>query len=205
MTLVQISCGMWRTLKPDAEALLATRIGEYKCNRTIAFQGSVHRSDQTMTGPLPDHPTFSFSVLILPFSLQRKWLMIVCAEKGARTSIICVANAVLSYNTEITQLNMNVQCHKWSELTVENTFVEQQAKLIRMRCTTCPTSFYMPTDGQFSVSYFQNKTSVPVQGTSDSKDLSCTPCPPGANCPGNDITAKPNFWGSNPDHVISMH
>ncbi len=34
-----------RTLKLDAEALLATRIGEYKYNRTIAFQGSVHHSE----------------------------------------------------------------------------------------------------------------------------------------------------------------
>ncbi len=112
---------------------------------------------------------------------------------------------MLSDNAEITQLNMTVQCHKWSELTLENRFVEQQAKLIRMRCTTCPTSFYIPTDGQFSVSYFQNETSVSVQGTSDSKDLSCILCPPGANCPGNDITSKPNFWGSNTVHVISMH
>ena len=112
---------------------------------------------------------------------------------------------MLSDNAEVTQLNMNVQCHEWSELTLENTFVEQQAKLIRMRCTTCPVSFYMPTDGQFFVSYFQNETSVSVQGTSDSKYLSCTPYPPGANCPGNDITAKPNFWGSNTEHVISMH
>ncbi len=113
---------------------------------------------------------------------------------------------MLSDQAEILHLNIHVQCHRWAELTLESTFIEQQAKAITMRCTTCPASFYLPSDGQFIVSYTQNQTSVSVQGKMlYSSDLKCEPCPPGANCPGNDITAKPNFWGSNADHVITMH
>ncbi len=113
---------------------------------------------------------------------------------------------MLSDRAEILQLNINVQCHKWSALTLDSTFIEKQAKVINIRCTTCPASFYIPSDGHFSVSYWGNTTNVFVHGrTSQSKDLRCTPCPLGANCPGNDLISKPNFWGSNTGNVIAMY
>ncbi len=113
---------------------------------------------------------------------------------------------MLSESAVIMQLNMTVKCHKWSELTLESTLTENDAKEMTFRCSFCQPSFYIPSNGEFHMSFLPNETQVLVHGTvHNSAVLKCIPCPPGADCPGNDITAKPNFWGSNTDHVISMH
>ncbi len=111
-----------------------------------------------------------------------------------------------SDTAEIMKLNLNVHCHKWFRLELEKKFIDQQAKQIKMTCESCPTQFYIPSDGQFNVSLLPNKSDVFVMGKiKDTKNLSCTPCPAGTNCPGNDLTAQPNFWGSHTDHVTTMY
>ncbi len=115
---------------------------------------------------------------------------------------------MMSDRAQVKQLNMTVQCHRWSKLTVDGTFIDQQAKEIKLSCTSCPSSFYIPSEGHFAVSFSPNETGVSVfaeETARNAEDLSCIPCPPGANCPGNDITAKPNFWGSNINSKIIMY
>ena len=65
-------------------------------------------------------------------------------------------------------------------------------------CIPCPTSFYLPTDGLYTVRYFRNTSEVqihdPLLGSSD---LQCLDCPYGAECTGSLLKPKPNFWGYN--------
>ncbi len=113
---------------------------------------------------------------------------------------------MVSEGASILELNMTLQCHEWYKIKVDDKFVEEQAKELKVTCQACSTSFYMPSDGQFFVSYHSNQASFVMQGTgSNSDEPSCTACPAGAECPGNDLNGKPNFWGSNSDHTITMY
>ncbi len=110
-----------------------------------------------------------------------------------------------SSQARIQQLNLSVHCHLWFNLTTNTKLIGKQVKEATIHCTSCPASFYILSDGHFSVSY-EPLTGVSVHGAQiDAKDLECTPCPPGANCPGNDLTAKPNFWGSNTGNLMTMY
>ncbi len=112
---------------------------------------------------------------------------------------------MLSENAETGRLSAIFQCHIWYNLTSHTKFIAEELKEMRLSCTSCPASFYMPSDGQFSVSYLQDETGVVVQGMTSSGKSACEECPTGANCPGNDLNGKPNFWGSNKDYVITMY
>ncbi len=107
---------------------------------------------------------------------------------------------------KITKLNMTVKCLEWHKLTLTSNFLGHQAKEVIIICTSCSLSFYVPSDGHFSVSFLPNDSTVSVQGTTlNRQTLACMPCPSGAECPGNALTAKPNFWGSNTDFAITMY
>ncbi len=113
---------------------------------------------------------------------------------------------MLSETDEVKDLDLIVQCSEWYGLRLNTLFVDHQAKELMISCISCPASFYFPSDGHFLVSRMLNKTSFSVIGRIiNAEGLQCLPCPSGAECPGNDLTAKPNFWGSNSKHVINLH
>ncbi len=113
---------------------------------------------------------------------------------------------MLSQRSVVKELNITVQCPVWFEVTLETRFVDEQAKEVHIACTSCPVTSYIPSDGHFFVSYKTQDTSVSVHSLGMSiKDFACTPCPPGANCPGNDFNVKSNFWGYRTDFGIAVH
>ncbi len=104
----------------------------------------------------------------------------------------------------ILKLDATVQCHEWQKITSDAKLGGQHA--ISLSCSSCPPSFYAPSDGQYLVSYFPGDPTVSLQdAATQSQASTCTTCPEGAYCPGNDVNGKPNFWGQSKDHVIIMH
>lgn len=113
---------------------------------------------------------------------------------------------MLSAQAQVKQLTFTLQCLEWYKLSWESKFILGEAKEVKMYCTSCPSAFYVLSDGQFLVSKLTNQSDISVQEKqSKSTDLSCIPCPAGADCPGNDITANPNFWGFKTDLGITMY
>ncbi len=118
---------------------------------------------------------------------------------------------MLSPTAEIRQLSMDVKCHAWSNLESETglgvspTNGQSILQEAIVTCTSCPASYYIPSEGNFIVSYsaFEANFSVQDSGT-NSSDLQCIDCPSGAECPGDDLYSKPNFWGFTTDEGIGF-
>ncbi len=91
-----------------------------------------------------------------------------------------------------------MQCQPWSNLELRSQLILPRAKEIFASCTSCPAPLYVPSDGSFTVSYSSNKDNhimLAQVSNINSSGLECTECPPGAECPGTDLTSKTNFWG----------
>ncbi len=101
------------------------------------------------------------------------------------------------------QIDITVQCSPWSQLQIEKFpeffFLESQRQKLQMLalfCKSCKKSFYIPSEGKYLVSYHFNSSEVTaVSNTTQAEFLQCTECPSGANCPGDSLRPKPNFWG----------
>ncbi len=113
---------------------------------------------------------------------------------------------MLSEMAHIVHLGFTVQCHSWYKLILEEKFIQNDFKEVMVGCFSCPSSFYVPSEGQFIVSYLSGQTSVFVTSSAnDELHMECVPCPAGENCPGNDLTSSPNFWGFRQSNEITMH
>ncbi len=113
---------------------------------------------------------------------------------------------MLSQRAKINQISITLHCAAWHKPTMETEFINTQAKEITITSTSCSATFYVLSDGKFEIHYSPGNTTVNLHGKStDSKDFGCEPCPAGANCLGNDFTAKPNFWGFASGNQIVMH
>ncbi len=110
-----------------------------------------------------------------------------------------------SLMTNIRDLDITLQCPEWYNVALETKFVQHQARKTSIRCTACPASFYVPTDGNFLVALMPNQSIISAMAkTTKAEGLYCLPCPIGAQCPGNDLTASPNFWGSMSETKVQM-
>ena len=104
--------------------------------------------------------------------------------------------------SEIGSLNITVICLPWHKLSTSSDFkissITGQLMLKRYtsHCIPCSSSYYLPTDGLYTVRYLRNVSRVqvidPLLGSSD---LQCLDCPYGAECTGSLLKPKPNFWG----------
>ncbi len=105
----------------------------------------------------------------------------------------------------VRSLKMRVICPAWQKISLSEIFkesdVSESSNLHRfsVRCSTCPQSQFVPSDGAFDLQYSANTThhvSVSQSTPGASVDSSqCTQCPYGGDCPGNSLRSKPNFWG----------
>ncbi len=113
---------------------------------------------------------------------------------------------MLSERAKVNILSVTLQCPPWYRPSLETEFINTQAKEILATCTSCSANTYVLSDGKFDVVYQPNSTTVTVQArTTSSEDFECKPCPAGANCPGNEFTAKANFWGFTQGSQVTMH
>ncbi len=168
-----------------------------KCLSTTIANSTFKITDEDFDSPKGAF-ILSYSEITIVFSLLVRNLPEYCPP--------LLKLEMLSETAVIQKLNMKIQCHEWYNITIETNFVEQQAKEIQIICSSCPTSFYIPSDGQFFVSYFPNQSMVLVEGQEGrAENPTCTQCPVGADCPGNDLKGKPNYWGTNHDQVITMY
>ncbi len=104
--------------------------------------------------------------------------------------------------TSISEIEIVIQCLPWHTISHRSKFgvsrlsamsVLQEASF---HCEPCPQSYYVPTQGQYSISYSDLSTRIQVAPINTGRDsLNCSACPAGAYCPGNLLVAKPNFWG----------
>ncbi len=106
--------------------------------------------------------------------------------------------------TSVKKISLTAQCFPWYRISFTNAFgISKSSGMLVLQeasfhCTPCPLSFYMPTDGKYSISYSEMEASLQVLPLSTSvikTNGKCSPCPVGANCPGYELKAKPNFWG----------
>ncbi len=107
---------------------------------------------------------------------------------------------MLTESSSINNLNFEVNCLPWYFLQTMRTLVEYEnttfMRELVLHCLACSESFYVPTNGTYNISFAPSDLDVITQGVGHGDaDLECVPCPPGAECPGDDLTPKPNFWG----------
>ncbi len=113
---------------------------------------------------------------------------------------------MVSQNAVIRHLNIILQCHAWYKPTTEIKIIEMHPKTVKISCTSCQPSLYVPTDGHFLISMQPDQGTVVTKGIKTNlTELNCVPCPAGAKCPGNDFTQSPNFWGLKSDQRITMY
>ncbi len=130
----------------------------------------------------------------------------VFARELKHTSPSLLHLQILTHEGKVEQLNLDVTCHAWYKVTIYSRFIEEQAKEFQISCTSCPVTSYVASEGHFDISYSFSEPNVTVQSSDLSlTDFLCKPCPPGANCPGNDFHVKPNFWGYRADNEIIVH
>ncbi len=163
---------------------------------------NITNSNFSLTDPEFDSPkgvfVLSSSSISIDSTTFKGW------QKDTLSSLLTLE--MLTTPAEILKMEIYVFCPKWHNLTVFTTFVEQQAKEVILTCTSCPVSLYVPSDGQFRVTYTPGTANISVDNNKkQAKQMHCLPCPPGAECPGYDLTAKPNFWGLTSHNEVSMY
>ena len=113
--------------------------------------------------------------------------------------------------TEIHLLDLVVKCLPWHKLSVVDDFKiahftgELALQKFISRCLSCPLSFYVPTNGLFSVLHQSNTSEITINSMTKSKSLKCLDCPYGGECTGNQVKPKPNFWGNKDNGTIIFH
>ncbi len=124
--------------------------------------------------------------------------------KGQSSSLVELE--MLSQMTNIRDFDILLQCPEWYKASLKTKFVQFQVRKLLLACKPCPVSFYVSTEGHFLISLVSNESDVYVEdSTTKAIHFNCLPCPAGAHCPGNDLTASPNFWGLRSDSEIAMY
>ncbi len=105
-------------------------------------------------------------------------------------------------------VNVDVQCPPWYKHNVEYKFiseVNQPMPQVSYDCIPCGDNYYTPSDTSNTIFY----QSVENVSSHQSKALAepaenCLKCPYGAVCSGNDVMARPNYWGFWDDHQLAF-
>ncbi len=125
------------------------------------------------------------------------------ATVGQQESASIVDLQLFNEQQSLQQLTARLSCPQWYSLTITN---EKKSipstggfllKKISISCLSCSPSFYFPSDGHFHVSYNNKSTNLEVSSSTIvlKGSMECVKCPPGAECAGNMVKTKPNFWG----------
>ncbi len=126
---------------------------------------------------------------------------LIVSNKAPTTSLLELE--MNSHDNWIRRLDMSVLCPAWQQLkiiqefSVSETTGEQRLQRALVSCVSCPSALYVNSDGQFSVSYTppeRQKLAI-FDSAMQNFDQNCTQCPTGADCPGDSLLSKPNFWG----------
>ncbi len=113
----------------------------------------------------------------------------------------------------VKQFTATITCPQWYSVSIFNekktTSVtgEDMLKRCSISCSSCSPSFYFPSDGHFLVSYNNRSTNVEVieRTFRSQSNMKCLKCPTGAECPGNYVKAKPNFWGYESSYRLKFY
>ncbi len=182
-------------------------------NKAVDGGGALYISDQCLSTTIKnstfvitdqtfDSPKGAFILSYSDISIDQS----VFVRELKKLSPSLLELEMLSEAAVIHDLNIRLHCYEWHNLTIKIKVIQQQAKEIQIACSACPASFYIPSDGNFLVSYQADHENLLVEGTAtNAENPVCTPCPVGADCPGNDLNGMPNYWGTNTDNVINMY
>ncbi len=122
--------------------------------------------------------------------------------KATQVSSALIQLETGSPRAEIWHLHMIVRCSPWSKVQEVAAFDALQftkqlfLRKISLSCTWCAPTFYLPSNGNFTV-YSWGNQNVSVHDSSgiSNRDLQCMKCPAGGECPGDGISSKSNFFG----------
>ncbi len=97
------------------------------------------------------------------------------------------------------KINCKVQCPKWYKHVKSYTLIstgQNSLQEIQYQCTPCSDNYYTPSGTIDTLMYgvIQNE-SVIEKIDLDKKAISCLQCPYGAQCTGNNVIPRPNYWG----------
>ncbi len=132
---------------------------------------------------------------------------------GGQESTSILDLQLFNEQQSLQELTATVSCPQWYSVTIFNekktipSTGEDMLKKCSISCSSCPPSFYLPSDGNFVVSYNNKSTTVEanVKTFRSQSNMECLKCPPGAECPGNNVRAKPNFWGYKCNNILIFY
>ncbi len=96
-------------------------------------------------------------------------------------------------------LSINVACPSWYRHSFEfgmsnnkqlKNHSNQSITNLKFECGLCSEGYYTTEPRSNNISYFGI-----ISSHNKSTDSMCNPCPYGAHCSGNNVVARPNFWG----------
>ncbi len=112
------------------------------------------------------------------------------------TYVSLVDLQLMTLRSAVRRVVARLQCLPWHSLVVRQVIVwdlsnHSNLQRLALYCVDCPPSLYRASDGLSEVSYLgSNDNNVDHSGKTN-----CTTCPQGGYCPGNDLQARPNYWG----------
>ncbi len=129
----------------------------------------------------------------------------ISAEFGIENMSPFVYNSpfnVFTIETVSDYLSIDVSCPLWythnydyrieafSNIIMLKNRSFQSIGNLKYECGVCPDGYYIIIPRKISISYFTN-----VSSSKESARSTCQLCPYGAHCSGNNVVARPNFWG----------
>ncbi len=202
----------------QGDAVLRVTISDslFTNNQASDGGGAVYASENIEVNITDCH--FSFTgepgmpkaVFILAYSgMSIVGTTFVCSELSSSSPVNELQ--VLSPKYDIKYLKIDVKCLPWHKLHVESAFgtssVDGETVLQKavMTCTSCPSSLYIFSDGNYKLNYERNQSALNIFSSKlKSSGFQCLECPYGANCPGNKLLSKPNFWGYEVEGTITF-
>ncbi len=171
----------------------------------INISGSVFRM-QELVDKLPA------AVFILASgSISIDTVSLIADAKNPTTSLVELEMS--SGDSWIEQLDLSVACPPWQNLEIlQDSSTSEIVGKTRLQqailsCLTCPAPFFLNSDGQYIVSYLpsENQKVVIKDSLGTVFQKNCIECPIGAECPGDNLLAKPNFWGIRSTSEVVFH
>ncbi len=104
-------------------------------------------------------------------------------------------NIPLLQTVEVKNVDIEVECPSWHRYSPEYNKVSKSYAIEQFRygCQTCPDGYYIVPIGKSSFLYSSKGETDIVRSNVGVNN--CLKCPYGAQCSGNNVVPRPNYWG----------
>ncbi len=164
----------------------------------------VHTMNVVLSNSDFEYSLSTFGALKGIFIFGRSEICVVSTRFSSKvtTSVASLVELdITSSNGLIESIDMHVTCLPWNKVKIHshirrsplgNAILQEMV----VYCSDCNPSYYLQSDGKYHLVFSPKDIKINVsQINGQNGDLECIDCPTGANCPGNDLRSKANFWG----------